>query len=44
MAEHKPGSMNIEEQEKTFDGFIKWSIRVVIASFAILLLLAVFNS
>lgn len=44
MAEHKHGSMNIDVQEKTFEGFIKWTIRVVIASFAILLFLAIFNS
>jgi hypothetical protein len=44
MAEYKHGSMDIKEQEKTFDGFIRWSVRVVIASFAILIFLAIFNS
>lgn len=44
MAEHKPGSMDIEEQEKTFDGFVKFSIRTVIVVFLVLLFLAVFNS
>lgn len=44
MAEHEHGTMDIEDQEKTFEGFIRWTIRVVIISFAILLFLAVFNS
>ena len=44
MAEHQPGSMSIEEQEKTFSGFMKWTIRVVIIVFLVLLFLAVFNS
>lgn len=26
------GTMDIRDQEKTFDGFIRWSIRVSIAS------------
>lgn len=44
MADHEHGSMDITEQEKTFDGFIRWSIRVAVASIAIILFLAVFNS
>ncbi len=44
MAEHKHGSMDISSHEKTFDGFIVWTKRVVIASFLILIFLAVFNS
>lgn len=44
MAEYKHGSMDIKENEKTFDGFIRWSVRVVIAAFAILIFLAIFNS
>lgn len=44
MAEHEPGSMDIEVQEKTFAGFITFVIRSVIVIFAILLLLAIFNS
>jgi hypothetical protein len=24
MADHKPGEMNITEQERTFEGFMKW--------------------
>ena len=44
MAEHKHGSMDTTVQEKTFDGFIKWSVRVAAASIGILLFLAIFNS
>ena len=44
MADHQHGSMDITTQEKTFDGFIRWTIRVVILSIAVLLFLAVFNS
>lgn len=44
MADHKHGSMDTTEHEKTFNGFIKWTIRVVYISIAILLFLAVFNS
>lgn len=44
MAEYKPGSMDITEQEKTFEGFVRWSIRVATASILILIFLAIFNS
>lgn len=44
MSEHKHGTMDIKDQEKTFDGFIRWTIRVVVVSIAILLFLAIFNS
>jgi hypothetical protein len=44
MAEHKPGSMDITEHEKTFDGFIRWSVRVAAASIGILIFLAIFGS
>lgn len=44
MAEHKHGSMDTSVQEKTFDGFITWSVRVAAVSIGILLFLAVFNS
>ncbi|QIE41751.1 aa3-type cytochrome c oxidase subunit IV [Rhodobacteraceae bacterium SC52] len=37
MAKHEHGKMNIETQEKTFQGFIKASVYV--ATFAILLLI-----
>jgi len=44
MAEHKHGSMDVAEQERTFDGFIKFSIRVTIVCLAVLVFLAIFNS
>lgn len=44
MAEHEHGSMDITEQEKTFDGFMRMSVRVTVISIAALLFLAVFNS
>jgi hypothetical protein len=44
MAEHKHGSMDISVQEKAFDGFIKASTRVAVASIAVLIFLAIFNS
>ncbi|TDL88079.1 aa3-type cytochrome c oxidase subunit IV [Meridianimarinicoccus aquatilis] len=37
MAKHEHGKMNIETQEKTFQGFIKASVYV--ATFSILLLI-----
>jgi len=44
MSEHKHGSMDTSVQEKTFDGFISWSVKIVVASIAILVFLALFNS
>lgn len=44
MAEHKHGSMNIEAQEKAFEGFIKWSTYVSVAAIGVLIFLALFNS
>lgn len=45
MAEkHSHGDMDITEHEKTFAGFIRWTQYVVIATFAILIFLAIFNS
>ena len=44
MADHKHGEMNIETQEKTFEGFIKGSAYVAIFSIAVLIFLAIFNS
>ncbi|WP_226782005.1 aa3-type cytochrome c oxidase subunit IV [Oceaniglobus trochenteri] len=43
MAEHKPGSMNIEAQEKTFAGFITFVTRASIAIIVVLILLAMLN-
>ncbi|WP_323765657.1 aa3-type cytochrome c oxidase subunit IV [Marinovum sp.] len=44
MADHKHGEMDITVQEETFNGFVKATIRVVVASILILLFLAIFNS
>ncbi|NVK46980.1 MAG: aa3-type cytochrome c oxidase subunit IV [Rhodobacteraceae bacterium] len=43
MSDHKHGEMDISVQEKTFDGFIKWSIGVATASIIVLIIAAVFN-
>lgn len=44
MAEHKHGTMDTTTQEKTFDGFVRWSMRVAILSIGVLIFLAIFNS
>jgi len=44
MSDHKHGEMNIEVQEKAFEGFIKSSTYVAIAAVGVLLFLAIFNS
>lgn len=38
----KPGSMDISEQEKTFNGFIRFTVNSVIVIFVVLLALAVY--
>ncbi|MCC5986393.1 MAG: aa3-type cytochrome c oxidase subunit IV [Pararhodobacter sp.] len=40
MSKHEHGSMDITEQEKTFAGFMKWSIWVTVVSLVILAFLA----
>lgn len=42
--EHKHGSMDTSEHEKTFEGFVKWSVRIAVVSIGILVFLAIFNS
>jgi hypothetical protein len=44
MAEHKQGTMDIRVQEKTFEGFIKLTVRSVITILVLLVLLAIFNA
>lgn len=44
MADHKHGEMDITDQERTFQGFIDMTIRVVVISLAIVVFLAIFNS
>ncbi|HEY9039480.1 MAG TPA: aa3-type cytochrome c oxidase subunit IV [Roseovarius sp.] len=44
MAEHhKHGEMDITTQEKTFEGFMKWSTRVAIFSICVLIFMALVN-
>ncbi|SFR14978.1 aa3-type cytochrome c oxidase subunit IV [Poseidonocella sedimentorum] len=44
MAEHKHGSMNIETQEKTFEGFLRFSAWTAAISIGVVILLAIYNS
>lgn len=44
MAEHKHGSMDITTQQKTFDGFISFTIRTVVVILALVIFLALFNA
>ncbi|MBO6789253.1 MAG: aa3-type cytochrome c oxidase subunit IV [Dinoroseobacter sp.] len=44
MAEHKHGSMDTTEQEKTFDGFMRFSIWTVVVIIVALILLAMINA
>lgn len=44
MAEHKPGSMDIRAQEKTFAGFVRFSVWSVVLTFAALIFLALVNA
>ena len=43
MAEHKHGEMDVSVQEKTFEGFIKFSTRVAIGSILLLIFIALVN-
>ena len=43
MSDHKHGEMDIKVQQKTFDGFVKASMWVAIASIGILLFAAMVN-
>lgn len=40
--DYKRGEMDITDQEKTFDGFMRWSINVAIVAIAIVIFLAIF--
>lgn len=44
MAKFKHGSMDVSEQEKTFQGFVNWSIGITAGSIFVLILLALFWS
>jgi hypothetical protein len=43
MADHKHGEMDITVQEKTFEGFIKWTVRSVVGIIGFLIFLALVN-
>ena len=43
MAEHKHGEMDITTQEKTFEGFVKLTVRTVIVIILTLIFLALVN-
>ncbi|MBF9032752.1 aa3-type cytochrome c oxidase subunit IV [Rhodobacterales bacterium HKCCE2091] len=38
----KPGEMDITEQEKTFDGFMRWVVRGAIVCIVIVVFLAIY--
>ncbi len=42
MAEHKHGDMNIKDNEKTFDGFMKFTTWSVIVILVIIVAMAIF--
>lgn len=44
MAEHKHGSMDIEEHEKTFEGFVRFSSTAAGLAILVLIFLALANS
>lgn len=41
---HEPGAMDITAHEETYQGFIRWTIRAVLAILAVLIFLALFNT
>lgn len=44
MAEHKHGTMSVEDHEKTFAGFIKVTTWAASIAIGVLIFLAIFNS
>ncbi|MEM8730995.1 MAG: aa3-type cytochrome c oxidase subunit IV [Pseudomonadota bacterium] len=42
MADHKLGSMDIEEQEKTYEGFVNFAGKTVVFILVLLVLMAIF--
>lgn len=42
MADHKHGDMDVSSQEKTFDGFMTWTTRIVIAIIVLFVWMAIF--
>ncbi|KNG92579.1 aa3-type cytochrome c oxidase subunit IV [Pseudaestuariivita atlantica] len=43
MAKHKHGEMDITEQEKTFEGFVKWSMWVAVVSVGLIIFAGLVN-
>ncbi|WP_324752369.1 aa3-type cytochrome c oxidase subunit IV [Roseovarius sp. Pro17] len=43
MTDHKHGEMDIEEHEKTFEGFVKFSTRAAIVAICVLIFFALVN-
>ena len=43
MSEHKHGSMDTKDQEKTFAGFVKFSTNTIIICIVLLVLIALIN-
>ena len=44
MAEHDPGRMDIRAQEKTFAGFVRFTIWAVVLIIAVLIFMALANA
>ena len=44
MSDYKHGTMDTHVQEETFDGFIRWVIRIGGFAIGVLIFMAVFNS
>ncbi|MGR3495471.1 aa3-type cytochrome c oxidase subunit IV [Citreimonas sp.] len=44
MADHKHGSMDITQHQKTFDGFMRYVVRTGIVIVVVLILLALFGA
>ena len=42
MADHTHGEMDVTTQEKTFDGFMRWTTRIVIAILVLIVWMAIF--
>ena len=42
MADHNHGDMKIDAQEKMFEGFIRWTTRIVIGIILLLIWMAIF--
>lgn len=41
---YKHGEMDVTDHAKTFDGFVRWSMRVAIFSMCVIVFLAIFAS